>query len=235
MKLRFYAQDDWRVNSRLTLNLGLRWDYFGPPHNNVANIDSNVYFGIQSRRSHALMLLANVPCTNPFYPQDNPYYALEASGTFQVRNGSIWNKDTNNFAPRVGFSWDTLGNQKLVVRSSFGVFYDRMYNNVFENIRFNPPYFADEVGGLFRSGFAAGPLATPGLYTIPFTPANNALYISPDVFPAGLPKPVPRHIDQDLVTAYYLQESLGVQYEVAKDWVSRRITSARRAANWSVF
>jgi hypothetical protein len=214
-----YAQDDWRVNSRLTLNLGLRWDYFGPPHNNVANIDSNVYFGspvtpIPCTDSTG----ATVPCSNPFYPQNNPYYALEASGTFQVRNGSIWNKDTNNFAPRFGFSLDTLGNQKLVVRGSFGVFYDRMYNNVFENLRFNAPYFADEVAGVLRSGFAAGPLATPGLYTIPFTPANNALYISPDVFPAGLPKPVPRHIDQDLVTAYYLQDSLGLQYEVAKDW-----------------
>ena len=213
-----YAQDDWRVNSRLTLNLGLRWDYFGPPHNNVANIDSNVYYGSPVTPIPCVAAGATVPCTNPFFPADNPYYALEASGTFQVRNGSIWNKDTNNFAPRFGFALDTLGNQKLVVRGSFGVFYDRMYNNVFENLRFNPPFFADEVGGIFRSGAAAGPLATPGLYTIPFTPANNALYLSDTVFPFGLPKPVPRHIDQDLVTAYYLQDSLGVQYEVAKDW-----------------
>ena len=110
-----------------------------------------------------------------------------------------------------------------------------MYNNVFENIRFNPPFFADEVGGLFRSGFAAGPLATPGLYTVPFTPANNALYISPDVFPAGLPKPVPRHMDQDILSPYYLQESLGAQYEVSKDVVLEANYVGTQGRNYSAF
>ena len=214
----FYGQDDWRVNSRLTLNVGVRWDYFGPPHNFQPNIDSNVYFGTPVTPIPCTDSSGNpVACTNPFYPQNNPYYAFEASGTFQVRNGSIWNKDTNNFAPRAGFALDTMGNQKLVVRGNFGVFYDRMYNNVFENIRFNPPYFADEVAGLLRSNSAAGPLATPGLYTLPFTPANNALYLDPATFPNGLPKPVPRHMDQNILSPYYLQESFGLEYAVAKD------------------
>jgi hypothetical protein len=207
----FYGQDDWRVNSRLTLNLGLRWEYFGPPHNFQPNIDSNLYFGTP---------VTPIPTAtnNPFFPANNISFAYEASGTFQVRNTSLWNKDLNNFGPRIGFAWDLLGNQKLVVRGGWGTFYDRIYNNVFENIRFNPPYFADEVAGPTRSGFEVGPLTNPGLFTLPFTPANNALFLSPSTFPAGLPKPVPRHMDQNLVSPYYMQESFGVQYALAKDF-----------------
>jgi outer membrane receptor protein involved in Fe transport len=206
----FYGQDDWRVSPRLTLNLGLRWEYFGPPHNFQPNIDSNVYFG-----NPVTPLPCPSPC-NPFFPQNSQYYAYEATATFLVRNTSIWNKDLNNFGPRVGFAWDMLGNQKLVLRAGWGAFYDRIYNNVFENIRFNPPYYADEVGGLFKGGTPLGPLKNPGLLTIPFI--SNAQFINPAIFPNGLPLPVPRHMDQNLVTPYYMQESFGLQYALSKDF-----------------
>lgn len=205
----FYGQDDWRVNSRLTVNLGLRWEYFGPPHNFQANIDSNVYFG-----TGVTPLPCPSPC-NPFFPANSQYYSYEAGAQFQVHNSSIWNKDANNFGPRVGFAWDMLGNQKLVLRAGWGAFYDRLYNNVFENIRFNAPYFADEVGGLFRAGAPLGPIKNPGLLTVPFT--SNAAFLDPNIVPV-LPKPVPRHMDQNLVTAYYMQHSFGLQYAIAKDF-----------------
>jgi outer membrane receptor protein involved in Fe transport len=217
----FYGQDDWRVNSRLTLNLGLRWEYFGPPHNFQPNIDSNVYFGTGQTPFSCQTLVAGVPqvipCTNQFFPSNNLYYSYEAGATFQVHNSSIWNKDLNNFGPRIGFAWDMLGNQKLVLRAGWGAFYDRIYNNVFENIRFNPPYFADEVAGFIKSGSPVGPVTNPGLISDPFT--GNALFVQSSTFPNGLPKPVPRHMDQNLVTPYYMQESFGLQYQLAKDLV----------------
>src|SRR5262249_4226970 len=77
---------------------------------------------------------------------------------------------------------------------------------------------ADETAGVFQSGVAMGPLKQPGLLTIPFT--SNAQFINPDLFPLGLPKPVPRHIDQNLVNAYYEQYSFGVQHEISKDFVA---------------
>ncbi len=206
-----YGEDDWRVNSRLTLNLGLRWEYFGPPHNFKKDIDSNLYFG-----TPVTPIPCPAPC-NPFFPQNSPYYAYEATATFQVHNSSIWNKDLKNFGPRVGFAYDMFGNQKLVVRAGFGMFYDRIYNNVFENIRFNAPYFADELAGLFQSSAALGPLKAPGLLTVPFT--SNADFVSSTFFPHGLPTPVPRHMDQNLQAPYYFQEHFGFQYAATKDVV----------------
>ena len=124
------------MTNRFTLNLGLRWEYFGPPHNFQPGIDSNFYFGSN---------VTPVPTatSNPFFPTTSPFYASVATGNFQIRNNEIWNKDTNNFGPRVGFAWDAFGAQKFVIRAGFGIMYDRIYNNLFENIRFNPPYFSD--------------------------------------------------------------------------------------------
>lgn len=208
-ELAMYGQDDWRVLPRLTVNLGLRWEYFGPPHNFQKNIDSNFYFGTP---------ITPIPGahSNPFFPTNNPFYAQEASGSFQVKNTSIWNKKLTNFGPRVGFAWDILGNQKVVLRSGFGMFYDRIYNNVFENIRFNPPYYCNCVFGSIQNGVPGGALETPSVFGVPFTAANTAAFVDPTIFPV-LPKARPRHMSQDLSVPYYEQYSFGVQYQLAKD------------------
>jgi len=201
----FFAQDDWRITDRLTLNLGVRWEYFGPPHNFKPNIDSNFYFG-------SPVTPAPTASTNPFFPLSSSLAAQVATGTFQIRNNEIWNKDTNNFGPRVGFAYDVLGNQKLVLRAGAGIMYDRIYNNLFENIRFNPPYFADFQIGAFGNGVPAGQLSTPGLYTVPFT--------STPMFATGYTAaPNPRHMDQNMVSPYYEQFHLGVQWEFAHGFV----------------
>jgi outer membrane receptor protein involved in Fe transport len=200
-----YFQDDWRLSSRLTLNLGVRWDYFGPPHNANPSLDSNFYFG------PATTPIAT-SSTNPFFPVNDPYYARVATGSLQTRH-PIWNQDKNNIAPRVGFAWDTMGNQKVVVRGGFGMMYDRIYNNIFENIRFNPPFFADVNAGWFGSNGIVGALATPGFYAVPFV-ANNNGSLAGSVFLAS-----PRHMDQNLQSPYYEQMHFGIQYELAKNLV----------------
>jgi len=199
-----YAQDDWRIASGLTLNLGVRWEYFGPPSNAKPGLDSNFYFGQATPLA---------PTGNPFFPANNPFFERVGSGSFQTKH-PIWNQDMNNFAPRVGFTWDTLRNQKFVVRGGFGIMYDRIYNNIFENIRFNPPYFADISFGLLGgSGAPAGALENPGFYQVPFTYNRNGSLIG-TAFKAS-----PRHMDENLVSPYYEQMHFGVQYEIAKDMV----------------
>ncbi len=199
-----YFQDDWRVHPRLTINMGLRWEYFGPPHNFRPGLDSNFYFGSP---------LVPIPTTstNPFFPSNSFLHARVAAGQFQQRDRNIWAKDTNNFGPRLGFAWDVFGTQKLILRGGGGVYYDRIWNNLFENIRFNPPFFAFASLGFFINGVPAGPLSTPGLFTVPFT--STSLFAS---FPTT---PAPRHMDQDLLTAYNEQFNLGAQWEFLKNFV----------------
>jgi hypothetical protein len=213
-ELASFIQDDWRVTNRLTVNLGLRWEYFGVPHNFEPGIDSNAYFG---NNVTPIINSNGVPCNDPslgniFCPAGNPFYAGVATENFQVRDAGIWNKDTNNFSPRAGFAYDLFGTQKVVVRAGFGIMYDRIYNNTFENIRFNPPYFS------LNTIFFYGPLTTPGpgqpdLFTYPFT--TRAFFNDPSF----APKANPRHMDQNIVTPYYEQMHFGVQWEFAKGYV----------------
>jgi hypothetical protein len=199
-----YGQDDWRINSRLTVNLGLRWEYFGPPKNYQPGVDANFYQGVP-------VTPIQTTSTNPFFPVDSPYAALFATGTVQQRNHDLWNKDLNNFGPRLGFAWDTMGNQKLVMRGGLGINYDRMYNNIFENIRFNPPFFAvGELGSIVGEATIT-PAQTNALFQNPFS--------GTDVFFGNGLTPSLRAMDQNLVTPYYEQAHLGFQYQLGKDMV----------------
>jgi hypothetical protein len=201
-----YFQDDWRISPRWTVNWGMRYEYFGPPHNFRPDMDSNFYWGTP-------VTPIATTSTNTFFPKNNPFYARVATGVFQIRNHEIWNKDTNNFAPRLGFAYDLLGNNKLLLRAGAGVMFDRIYNNVFENIRFNPPYFSVNQIGYAINSVPVGALSTPGVYSYPFT--GTAAFYNP----LWAPKPNPRHMDQDLVSPYYEQLHVGLQWEFAKGYV----------------
>ena len=196
-----YFQDDWRLNNRVTVNLGLRWEYFGPPHNFKPNIDTNVYFGLP-------VAPFATTSTNPFMPVNDPFYASVSTANFQVRNHEIWNKDTNNFGPRVGIAWDVFGTQKFVVRAGAGIMYDRIWNNAFENIRFNPPYYSDNRIGRYGNGVPIG----SALYNVP-------VVLSAYSDPANAPIPNPRHMDQNLVMPYYEQYHLGFEWEFLKGYM----------------
>jgi hypothetical protein len=89
--LAFFGQDDFRISSSLTLNFGMRWEYFGPlgeKHNLLSNLgaDGN----------------------------------LAMVGTDGLKHA--YNRDLNNFGPRVGFAWNALPN--TVVRGAYGIYYD---------------------------------------------------------------------------------------------------------------
>ena len=95
----FYVQDSFRVNSRLTFNYGLRWDYFG-----VVREKNN--------------LLSNA--TDLDAAGGN--FTLAQVG--QPGLGSLYNPDKKDFAPRVSVAWDVTGKGKTVIRSGFGMFFD---------------------------------------------------------------------------------------------------------------
>jgi Carboxypeptidase regulatory-like domain/TonB dependent receptor-like, beta-barrel len=147
-----YVQDNWRVNNRLTLNLGLRWD--GVPHTYEANNRmGNFYPGLYNQADAAIF----VPGTNgnniaPNSPglgtSPNPILAgtqfyLNGIGipgkTPGVPDGLVDNHWAA-FGPRLGFAYDLTGGGKTVLRGGFGMMYERIQGNDMYNAGPNVPF-----------------------------------------------------------------------------------------------
>ncbi len=107
----YFVQDDYRVSNRLTLNLGLRYDLFTWPLE-VHNWQSNFDIG-----SGKLLLAGVNGVSRSFLPADK-----------------------NNFAPRVGFAYDLLGNGKTILRGGYGIFYFMERGGIDNQLAQNPPY-----------------------------------------------------------------------------------------------
>ncbi|MCB1019723.1 MAG: TonB-dependent receptor [Bryobacterales bacterium] len=105
-----YVQDDWKLRPRLTLNLGLRYELNRP----IVDAD------------------------NRFSYFDFDRNELVPAGTGPLGRAG-YRADRNNFAPRVGLSWNPSNG--LVVRGAYGVFYDVGILEVSSGYYFNPPYF----------------------------------------------------------------------------------------------
>ena len=92
-----FIQDSFRATSRLTLNYGLRWDYFG-----VTGEKNGLFYTVDF-----------------------------SNGGNNVPTNQLYDKDLNNFAPRVAFAYDVSGKGKTVVRAGWGVFYDAFSQDMF--------------------------------------------------------------------------------------------------------
>jgi Carboxypeptidase regulatory-like domain/TonB dependent receptor len=203
-----FVQDDWKIRPNLTINLGLRWEYFGPPteaHDHLENI----------------------------IPGNDPVTGLEDAVGVIPRH--MWKTTWRNFGPRLGFAWSPdLLKGKAVVRGGFGIAFDRFDDVTFENTRDNPPLVANygiccgtapgEFGTPFVNGqilYAAGSSNSPTSYPInpalitPINPATNL----PEILTGQSPPNVyanPRNMPIPYVYLYSLQ----VQYALPSNWVA---------------
>ncbi len=114
-----FVQDEWRVRSNLTFNLGLRYEYVSPfseTNNEIVNLDPAPGF----------------TAIAPVLPgQVGPY-----GGRYPF---TLVNPDRNNFAPRLGIAWKAFSN--TVVRAGYGVNYlTTAYQNIAEQLAFQPPF-----------------------------------------------------------------------------------------------
>ena len=108
-----YVQDDWKVNNRLTLNLGLRWDYRAVPYE-----QNNKMFWIDdSNTSGGLCFADKRLSSDGVAPVGNGFYRY--CGRRNPADGS-----KTPFAPRFGFAWRPFGGDKTVVRGGYGIFWD---------------------------------------------------------------------------------------------------------------
>lgn len=112
--------DNWRVASGLTLNLGLRYEYFGP-QKSKEGLDSNFYFGSGSTLQERIR---------------NGSVAAASS------KGGLWKADKNNWSPFLGFAWDVTGDGKTSVRGGYSIGFERNFGNVTYNVQQNPPFNA---------------------------------------------------------------------------------------------
>jgi hypothetical protein len=153
-----YVQDNWRATSRLTLNLGLRWD--GIPHTYEANhLSSNFYPNLYSSAnsptfwnngsgnicSGAATATANFGCTGPSPGlvaglDGYPFYlnGIGVGGVNGIPKGLV-NGGWNSWGPRIGFAYDLTGRGKTVIRAGYGLMYERIQGNDMYNGATNPP------------------------------------------------------------------------------------------------
>ncbi|MBZ5551502.1 MAG: carboxypeptidase regulatory-like domain-containing protein [Acidobacteriia bacterium] len=172
----WYFQDGFQVRRNLTLNYGLRWDYYGvigEERNRFSNFD--------------------------------PTLGLVPIGS----NGldRLYNRDLNNFAPRLSIAWDLTGKGKTVLRAGWGLFFDA----------FSQDFFVGQLPfNTFNPGAAYNPIGPSGvLFSFSTT---DTLQRGVPVF-TGFSDSDVFATQRDLRTPYVQNFSLNLQQEVAKNVV----------------
>lgn len=204
-----YALDNWKVNRKLTVNLGLRWD--GIPHTYEESNQQSGFYPNLYNPANAALLCGNTICSNSPGLGTSPVSAL--AGTPMYLNGigiagqngippGLVQNHWANFGPRIGFAFDPTGSAKTVIRGGFGMMYERIQGNEQYNGATNVPFGA-----------------TIGL--------NNVLLSNPAVSiltgqTAAVPIPITgitANAPGDYAPPTSYQYNIGVQREIARNTV----------------
>ncbi len=156
-----YGQDTWKILPNLTLTYGLRWEYYGVPY----EVHSQLSTLFQDPSGDAPFTFTPVGPGDP----------------------SLWTDYHRNFEPRFGFAWDPFKSGKTSIRGAIGVFSDRVYGNLVEDARGNPPFqptFENFAGG---SQTLTGSAVPPNESLNPVV--NNGAFIFPDLFAQNIRPP----------------------------------------------
>ncbi len=191
-----YAQDDWRVTRKLTLNLGLRWEY----DTNATGTDS----------SHDA-------CANIAQPQSTPCVWMK--NVLDLSHSP----DKKDFGPRVGFAYDPFGRGRTVVRGGYGLYYDRIILEVpgYERVQDDRQLAVQAYFGSYctfpgdpnpsdlNTCFAPGASFAPGSPTLtnPFSGPNATGGVGIIV------------VDKNAHHPLFQQTSLGIQQQLGANWI----------------
>ncbi|HEY1580201.1 MAG TPA: TonB-dependent receptor [Terracidiphilus sp.] len=149
-----YVQDDWKVNKKLTINLGVRWSAFPSPadvKNTLNNFDPNVFSAQKapvidpvsgSFDPNQTTLIPATYANGIIFPKGAACTAAQAIAPQVTCSpfGNHINPDKkSNFGPRIGFAYNPDGRGITSIRGGFGVFYDRLLNGIWEQNAFTDP------------------------------------------------------------------------------------------------
>ena len=221
-----YVLDDFKVNPRLTLNMGLRWEYFGLLSDSLGRLTQ-------------VWLISNNPTGIQQYVVPSNFATHfgpppAGVGTAPNRNSIEGHAPYSSFAPRFGFAWQPTRSGKLVVRGGAGIFYNRVpLDGVVHAFEQGYPYAATYDFTLGTARWASATLARPYtpilLVCMPSDPncnTDSGLGFAPRYsnwtgnpstsVDSGLSTPfVPTTVHNPLIREY----NFGIQYEFAAGWV----------------
>ena len=234
-----YFQDDIKVNRKLTVNAGVRWEYDGFPSDKIGQF-TNVWNTLLAKYNTGSAFLTD-PAVSTICPDTgHPVGTLigflvpsnfdktagftgpcGASGVTVNSNktllpGSPW----HNFAPRLGFAWQPF-NEKFVIRGGYGWFYDRVYGNLLVDNQLNLPPYAGTAAGVFPNTLfnsLHSPWYASSLIPLGWTPRYIQAF-GPGAFAdsdLGYTSDAPIMGDRLPLVQLY---NLGFQYEFAHNWL----------------
>lgn len=135
-----YVQDDWKVTQRLTLNLGLRYDYYQSPKEMANRIANLVVASASPGSATGVFQLPSAQQSTALAPAYLSLLAKEGvSVSYVSGNPSLVTVQKADFAPRIGFAYSPT--DKTVVRAGFGIFYGGLEPFGGDNIGQNHPFF----------------------------------------------------------------------------------------------
>jgi carboxypeptidase family protein len=233
-----FIQDDFKINSRLTVNLGVRWEYDGwPTEKNgfFTNIWTSLINTVPNPGSGCTIngtgFGANAPggsgggtgCSFAGFVVPANYNGTVPQGIFQnsINNVMQSHAPYDNFAPRIGFAWQPTANNRFVIRGGAGFFYEMIPGNNTAN-NGTPLTGSPVINGLTSANlqnpwqFAPTIPGPPGSYG--FTPRwLNITAVNPLRFTYSAINQGPNQ--QNLTVPVTYEWNLNTQYEFARNWL----------------
>jgi hypothetical protein len=202
----FFFQDDWKVNSKLNLNLGLRHDYFGDVHEREGRL-SSIVFG-----------------------QGDTFRERLANASL-IRVDRLYTPQKTNFSPRIGLAYDPFGDGKSSIRAGFSLAYQPHHGQSISGARALPP---DALQGVVQPSNKIGTTILYGI-PVPFNPDfGRGLNPQGGVnTPAGQNaiRPTGFVVNPTIKTQYSESWFLNLQREVWNGWIVEAGYTGTRGVN----
>ena len=181
----FFIQDQWKIRPNLTLEIGARYQYYGIPFERDGNLSNLLY--------------------QQAYDPPPITFQRVGPGT----GLPLYYSDPSDIEPRAGLAWDPFHDGKTSVRLGYGIFHDRLFGNLFTNLKGNPPFVAGVNNFPNENFFNGAPLVTLSGLTPPATQPAPSASVPDGSLLSGI-----SILDPNLKTPYTQAWNVGIQRQL---------------------